>query len=209
VLRVERVCKHFHVLIVCCVESASLWIYDMKCKRIKVTHYVYPAHYVDHVLYDCVVRNHSGHRHLHNQWRHHLHLDGVIPVLQPQIQSAGSSNRHIYNNTIVVQYLHLIFISISQTRRLHLNLHWIYTHDGVTRTTFNTHTRHLFILWARVETTDHPDSGNRNTVFHLPVCLLSKNFIVVQSFFNNIFIQQWPRQKLSLTHALSVVWLNI
>jgi len=155
VLRVARVCKHFHVLIVCCVESASLWIFDMKCKRTKANHYASHAHYADRVLYDCVVRSHIDHRHLPNQWRHHLHLDDVTPVLLPHIQSAGYYNRHIYNNTLLCnicistsfRYLiHAGYIESTHTMELHVQHAY-------------THTRHVFILWARVDTTENPIQG--------------------------------------------------
>jgi len=198
VLRVARVCKHFHVLIVCCVESASLWIFDMKCKRIKANHSVSPAHYVEPVLYVCVVRSPIDHRHLPNQWRHHLHLDDVTPVQHPHIQSAVSYNRHIYNNTLLCnicistsfRYLiHAGYIESTHTMELHVQHAY-------------THVTYLFCEheWKQLRT----QFRDRNTVFHLPICLLSMNFIVV------CHLSTMTTDKmLSLTHALSVVWLNI
>jgi len=76
------------------------------------------------------------------------------------------------------------------------------THTMELHARHSTHTRHLFILWARVETTDPPIQGKEN-VFHLPVCLLSLNFIVVCYCWIDFVSIMTPTEVVSHSRAFS------
>jgi hypothetical protein len=196
----------------------------MKCKRTMANHYAYRARCVEHALCVFVVRNHIGHHHLRNQWPRLLHSDGnihtpthsnyiqcvagVIPVQQPLIQSAVSYSRRIYNtcNMYLIYIWYLIYIThagyIESTPTMESRL----THT-------HTHTRHQYLWaeWTQLITIQ----GTKYARLSSPISVFCRWRILSSSRYRALNQHLWmlfnaiTRQKLSLTHALSVVWLSI